>query len=61
MKRDVTLKPRKEGTRPMEELERILSGIYPEDSVYGLMKDLGFTGQRKKEKDEEKAEHKQIP
>lgn len=61
VKRDITLKPRKEGTRPRGDLERILAGIYPEESIARLMKDLGFPNQRKGGNNEEKAERKQMP
>ena len=37
MKRDFTLKPRECGNLPPEKLEKILSTIYPEETVAELM------------------------
>lgn len=39
-RRDITLKPREAGTRSPEVLKRILSRIYPEETVAELMKEL---------------------
>ena len=54
MKRDVTLKPRKQGNLPPEKLKKILSGIYTKETVEELMLKLcGSDGERKDDGNEE--------
>lgn len=49
MKHDFELRRREVGTRPPEELERILGRIYPEETVKELMRKLA----EKNEKEED--------